>query len=151
MDSEALSALAAAGGAAVVQAAGTDAWQELRRKVGQWLGRGQADREARQLRLLDATEAALAGAGQDDGERTAQAQAWSTRFAAVLESLDGDEREAFADRLRAALTELGYSRADGPGWVVNGDVRAGDGSVIAGTVFGGVNVGRPFRPDPPRG
>ncbi|MGW3466207.1 hypothetical protein ACWDE9_44675, partial [Streptomyces olivaceoviridis] len=35
---QALTALAAAGGAAVVQAAGTDAWTGLRQAVARWFG-----------------------------------------------------------------------------------------------------------------
>ncbi|MEU6172343.1 hypothetical protein ABZ832_10455 [Streptantibioticus parmotrematis] len=45
MLTEALAAPAAAGGTAVVQAAGTDAWTEVRRTVARLLGR---DRTAKQ-------------------------------------------------------------------------------------------------------
>jgi hypothetical protein len=42
---ETLAALAAAGGAAVVQAAGTDAWNGFRQAVARWFARGDAQRE----------------------------------------------------------------------------------------------------------
>ncbi|MFF3208460.1 hypothetical protein [Streptomyces sp. NPDC002962] len=50
---ELASAAAAAGGSAVVQAAGTDLWNGFRGRVAEWFGRGDAVRESRELERLD--------------------------------------------------------------------------------------------------
>ncbi|MFZ3474947.1 hypothetical protein ACODT3_01270 [Streptomyces sp. 4.24] len=60
-------ALAAAGGAAVVQAAGTDAWTGLRQAVAGWFARGDARREQAALERLDQTADALRATQEDDG------------------------------------------------------------------------------------
>jgi hypothetical protein len=49
---EALAALAAAGGTAVVQAAGTDAWAGFRSRVAKWFARGDTEREQIALERL---------------------------------------------------------------------------------------------------
>ncbi|MGK5529396.1 hypothetical protein [Streptomyces sp. URMC 129] len=138
MLSEALTALAATGGAAVVQAAGTDAWTGFRAKVAGWFGRGNAERERAELERLDRTAAALADGSGGDLVRVREQVAWETRFEALLESAaDERERDALAGRLRDLLRE---PVAGGP--VVGGDVtlRADRGSVAAVVVNGGVRV-----------
>jgi hypothetical protein len=45
MLAEAFTALAAASGSAVIQAAGTDAWEGFRRQVARLLGQGDQQRE----------------------------------------------------------------------------------------------------------
>ncbi|MFD8236850.1 hypothetical protein ACFV20_33855 [Streptomyces sp. NPDC059696] len=107
MLTEALTALAAAGGTAVVQAAGTDVWAGCRQRVARLLGRGDTDREQDELDQLDQTAAALEAAGSSGAaERTRNDQeaVWRTRFEALLLSLHGVERERAAAELRA-LTE----------------------------------------------
>lgn len=96
----ALAALAAAGGTAVVEAAGTDAWAGLRARVAQLFGRGDDGRERAELARLDATAAALTGAGPGDGGgagsgvgqsvRIRQEAFWQARFAALLEGPEWD-------------------------------------------------------------
>jgi predicted signal transduction protein with EAL and GGDEF domain len=59
MLTEALMAVSGAGGAAVVQAAGTDAWTGLRQRVARLLGRGDTQRERAELERLDRTAQTL--------------------------------------------------------------------------------------------
>ena len=82
MLAEALTALAAAGGTAVVQAAGTDAWAGFRGRVAKWFARGDAGREQVALERLDRTAAALEAAepGEVDRVRTGQEASWQTTF-----------------------------------------------------------------------
>ncbi|MEV5315495.1 hypothetical protein [Streptomyces sp. NPDC052610] len=144
MLAEGLTALAAAGGTAVVQAAGTDAWATLRDRVAGWFGRGDAARERDELERLEATAGELTAAeGGADAERLRahQEQAWQARFAMMLESLREQERARAAAELRdlvgpAAAEESGGTVTGtfhGPTVVQTGhhnrqDVRFGTGS-----------------------
>ncbi|MEU2281912.1 hypothetical protein ABZ614_08235 [Streptomyces sp. NPDC013178] len=98
---EELAVLAAAGGAAVVQAAGTDAWAGLRAWVGRWSGRGDQQLEHATLERLDATEAALSNS--TEAEAAHQQGYWSSRFEMLLELLPPAEREQAADELESLL------------------------------------------------
>lgn len=128
----ALAALAAAGGTAVVEAAGTDAWAGLRARVAQLFGRGDERRERAELARLDATAAALTGAGPGDGGgagsgvgqsvRIRQEAFWQARFAALLE---GPEWDRTAAELRALL------RGETPG-AVSGNTFTGPTAVQTG-------------------
>jgi hypothetical protein len=144
---EALTALAAAGGTAVVQAAGTDAWAGFRSRVAKWLGRGDARREQSALERLDQVAASLETAGQGEAERlrSRQQAAWQARFEIVLEGLDGDEQQRAADELRDLLAFAGGAAAIGQGAVaVGGDVsiRAETGGAAAWRM-GNVQTGQP--------
>lgn len=99
---EALAAVAAAGGTAVVQAAGTDAWGGLRQRLARLLGRADDRRERAELEQLDRTAELLAAAGLTEAEhvRECQETSWRGRFEALLESLDAEEREEAAAELR---------------------------------------------------
>jgi hypothetical protein len=106
---EALVALATAGGLAVVQAAGTDAWAGLREQVARLLGRGNKELEQAELVLLDQTAAAVLGPisqGEADSVRVDQQTMWRVRFESLLESLAGDTREQAATELQALLDSL---------------------------------------------
>ncbi|MBD0419418.1 hypothetical protein H0H10_09635 [Streptomyces sp. TRM S81-3] len=94
---EALSALAAAAGGALVQAMATDAWQDCRERAARLLGRGDPQEEARQEARLERAREELTAAGDDDTEQAAARQeaAWRTRFEDLLE--DAPER---AEQLR---------------------------------------------------
>ncbi|MER5471994.1 hypothetical protein [Streptomyces sp. NPDC002685] len=108
MLAEAMTVLAAAGGSAVVQAAGTDAWEGLRSRLAQWFGRGDAARERGELERLERSAAELEAAdtGTADRVRTRQEAVWTTRIEALLEDLDDDEqRTQAADQLRQLLEE----------------------------------------------
>lgn len=158
---EALTALAATGGTAVIQAAGTTAWQEFQQSLARWFGRGDEERERTVLERLDHDADALAAVGEtgDVGEiervRIGQQAAWQTRFEAVLESLHGDEREQAAQFLRTLLAA--YSSADrisagDGGQAVGGNVeiRADHGSAAA-LRMGDVALHNPPQPGPQQG
>lgn len=151
---ESLTVLAATGGAAVVQAAGTDAWTELRSKVAAWFGRGNQPRERTELERLDRSAAELAGAGEDtERARLRQETVWQTRIEDFLEELSDEEREGAAAALRAVLEEAEKAGAvsAGAGSAAVGrdmNIQADRGSFGAGTanVEGGVRLGNPPQP-----
>ncbi|MGP3991515.1 hypothetical protein [Streptomyces sp. 3N207] len=155
MLSEAMAALAAAGGTAVVQAAGTDAWTGFRQRVARWLGRGNPQRENDELERLDRTAGDLESVGPAELERVRirQEAAWQARIEALLESLDGSERDQAAEQLNALLEQCipqgGVSASQG-GQVVGGnvDISADRGSVAAWNM-GNVTPGNPPQPGPP--
>ncbi|MHA5051108.1 hypothetical protein [Streptomyces sp. SD15] len=125
----ALAALAAAGGTAVVQAAGTDAWHGFRSRAARLLGRGDQTREAAEMEHLDQTAAALESA--DSGEvqtaervRIAQEASWQTRFEVLLESAsDREELARLTEGLRKLVTEQ--------------TARTVSGSIVSGNTFHG--------------
>ncbi|MFF5248175.1 hypothetical protein ACFY3V_28145 [Streptosporangium sp. NPDC000095] len=94
MLNEALAALAAAAGTGLVTAMTTDAWTEVKTRFGKLLGRGDAEREARQELRLERSRQELTSAAADQMEqaKAAQEAAWRTRFADLLE--EEPEREA---------------------------------------------------------
>ncbi|MCC5480491.1 hypothetical protein [Streptomyces barringtoniae] len=131
---EALTALAAAGGAAVVQAAGSDAWEGLRNQLARWFGRGDAERERGELERLERSAAGLAAAGPDtlDRVRARQGAVWQTRIENLLEALDTDEQRAqAATELRQLLEETTPASGDGAG-LVSGNTFNGPTAVQAG-------------------
>ncbi|GGS37909.1 hypothetical protein GCM10010253_09300 [Streptomyces badius] len=156
MLAEGLAALAAAGGAAVVQAAGTSAWDGLQQSVAQWFARGDGARRSVELERLDRSAAALESA-QDDEQadvRSGQRGAWQARFEQALENLSDSEREEAAEILRALLRT--HAPADGAvpggGPTIGGnvDIRADHGSAAA-VQMGDVTVGTPPQPGPQQG
>ncbi|MFJ3793237.1 hypothetical protein [Kitasatospora sp. NPDC090091] len=164
MLAESLTALAAAGGAAVVQAAGTDAWTGFRGRLSAWLGRGDAHREQAESERLDRTAADLRGDGADPDRARIRAEAgWQARIEALLEGLDEHEREQAAAALRTVLggdePAAGRSADGSTVSAADGGVAAGagisqhaeEGSVAATIIHGGVSIGHPGTPDPSRG
>ncbi|GCB52011.1 hypothetical protein [Streptomyces sp. NL15-2K] len=154
MLSEAMAALAAAGGTAVVQAAGTDAWTEMRQQVARWFGRGNPQREHAELERLDQTAAELEAARPAEVERVRirQEAAWQGRIEALLESLEDIERARVVDELRTLLAQQTSHRsvsAGQSGLAVGGDVhvRADHGSAAA-VSMGNVTLGNPSQPGP---
>ncbi|NEA82401.1 hypothetical protein G3I30_25830 [Actinospica acidiphila] len=108
MLTEALIAVAGAGGAAVVQAAGTDAWTGLRQRVARLLGRGDTQRERAELERLDRTAQALEeadAAGETERARLRQEASWQTRFESLLENLEDSEQQQVATELQALVAE----------------------------------------------
>jgi hypothetical protein len=153
---QALTALAAAAGAAVVRAAGTDAWTGLRTAVARWFGRGDGQRERAELERLTRTAGELQSAEPTQAEalRIRQETAWQTRIESLLEGLDDDERAQAAEELRALLTQhaqQGGPSADRGGVAVSGDIRAEKGAIAAGVIHGGAHIGHPQPPDPSQG
>ena len=155
---QALIALAALGGTAVVQAAGTDAWEGIRRAVAQWFGCGDTILEQAELERLDASAAALeaAGPGEAEREQARQEGLWHGYFQAMLERLDGPERERAAEALQTLLGE--HTPVSGMMAIV-GKVAAGrdvtnsadHGSIAATLIEGGASIGTPHQPDPSKG
>lgn len=128
MLAEALTALASAGGTAVVQAAGKDAWAGFRIQVAKWFARGDSQREQVALERLDRAAAALEAAGPVEVEqvRAAQEASWQTRFESLLEDLGSEEQQVAADELRDLLANFVGSRAVATGQdavAVSGDVE----------------------------
>ncbi|MFE5685091.1 hypothetical protein [Streptomyces sp. NPDC056512] len=106
---EGLMAVAAAGGGAIVQAAGTDAWAGIRSGVARILGRGEAGREQAELERLDLTRAELESAGDGaEAERvqTVLATRWQTRLEMLLEQLPDEERQQVAAELQALVQQV---------------------------------------------
>ncbi|MGW6360163.1 hypothetical protein ACWFR5_34610 [Streptomyces sp. NPDC055092] len=141
MLSEAMTALAAAGGTAVVQAAGTDAWTGVRQQVASWFGRGNPQREHAELERLDQTVGELEAAQPTEVERVRirQEAAWQGRMEALLESLENIEQARVADELRTLLAQQASHSvvsAGQNGLAVGGDVdvRADRGSAAAVTM-----------------
>ena len=147
MLAEALTALASAGGTAVVQAAGNDAWTGFRARVAKWFARGDTGREHGALERLDRTAAALEAAEPDEVERVRAGQeaSWQTMFELLLEGLDGGEQQRAADELRDVLAGFagGGTAAVGPGAVaVAGDVGIhGETGGAAAWQMGSVQIG----------
>jgi hypothetical protein len=146
---EALTGLAAAGGTAVVQAAGKDAWAGCRGRVARWFARGDSRREQAALERLDRTAAELeaAGPGEVERVRAGQEASWQTSFETLLEGLDVEEQQRAADELRDLLADFAGRRAAavGPGAVaVAGDVdiHAETGGAAAWQM-GNVQIGHP--------
>ncbi|MER7679710.1 hypothetical protein [Streptomyces sp. NPDC096934] len=104
---EALLALAAAGGGAIVQAAGTDAWNGVRSGIARVLGRGEEARERGELERLDWTQAALVAANEGEFERiqTAQAAVWQNRLEMLLEELPEVQRQQVAAEIQAVIEQ----------------------------------------------
>ncbi|MCX4711041.1 MULTISPECIES: hypothetical protein [Streptomyces] len=120
MLTESLAALAAAGGTAVVSAAGTELWDSFRTRVAGLLGRGNDTTERITLERLDRTAAEAEPAAAD------QASAWASRFSDALEEASPEEQEQLAERLRELVDEINSHRAAaGSG----GIAIAGDGGV----------------------
>ncbi|WP_406459525.1 hypothetical protein OG782_37160 (plasmid) [Streptomyces sp. NBC_00876] len=118
---EGLVAAAAAGGGAIVQAAGTDAWNGVRGAVARLFGRGEAGREQVELERLDQTLAVLEAAG--DGEEAqrvqiAQVSRWQTRLETLLEELPEAERQLVVAELQALVAQ---ADAAGPAQTVHND------------------------------
>ncbi|MGF0177198.1 hypothetical protein ACQF36_44130 [Streptomyces sp. Marseille-Q5077] len=155
MLTEAFAALAAAGGAAVVQAAGTSAWEGFRQTAARWFGRGNDERERAELERLDRSAAELSAVGDSEADRVRirQEAMWQARFEQALELLTEVEREQAADQLRALLASHapagGVSTGDGS-LAVGGsvEIRADRGAVAGGVIHGGVSMGTPPQPGP---
>jgi hypothetical protein len=139
MDPVALAALAQSAGNALVTAAVTGTWEDLRHKIAGWFGRGQPDPQIE--RRLDATRDQLLAAAPGELERvqaTLAAQ-WQTRFADLL----ADHPEAAAglgalvQEIQAKAAAAGHSAAAGRDMIA----RADRGAFAANVVHGDVNLG----------
>ncbi|MEU6484444.1 hypothetical protein [Streptomyces sp. NPDC046887] len=155
MLTEELLTLAAAAGAAVATAAGTDAWEGLRTRLGGWLGRGDARGGEGALAELDAGAAELLADGTPTrAELERYGAAWRDRVITTLERLDGPEREEAAAELhRLVEREPAAREVRGGDQHVQGGIRvhAEQGSLAAALINGGVSFSPPPPPVRPEG
>lgn len=111
MLNEALTAIAAAGGTAVVQAIGTDVWMLVRGRVGVLLGRGDATREQAVLTRLDRTAGELEQAPDGhDAIHTRLEDSWRTRFEDFLDELPPEAQNEALQSLRDVVALGGLGR-----------------------------------------
>jgi hypothetical protein len=124
---EALMALAAAGGAAVVQSVGTDAWTGLRQELARWIGQGDEQRERAALERLDRTASDLetAEAAEVEQVRARQQAIWQVRIAETLDESGTGQvqavenlRELLAQYNRAGSVHIEISGGTVHGWAV---------------------------------
>ncbi len=103
MLAEALMALAASGGNAVITAMATDGWESFKGRIAKVFGRGKPELAQATAARLDQSRTALEGlTGADlDRVRTEQEVAWRTRLEDLLEQYP----EA-ADELRTLVAEV---------------------------------------------
>jgi hypothetical protein len=138
--------LAALAGNALVTAAVTDGWENVRHKVAALFGRGKHDQRAAER--FDQTRAALTAApeAQAAQARAGQAASWTARLTVLLE----DHPDA-AEELQALVTQIQGSAAVATDHSVAAArdvvISASDGGVAAGVIHGNVAAG-PTRPDP---
>lgn len=159
MLSEALTAVAAAGGTAVVQAAGTDVWMVVRSRVAALLGR-DGDTQQTVLTRLDRTVSELERAREsDDTQRIRLEEAWRTRFQDFLDDLppeaQGDAAQALRDIAALGALGRGNTSAGARGLAVGGDlhVQAEKGALAGGVlnIEGSVNLTNPRSPETGQG
>lgn len=140
-----IAALAALAGNALVTAAVTDAWEDVRHKIARIFGRGKPDPQIE--KRFDATRAALEAAGSPDDvarARAAQAASWTARLTVLLE----DHPDAAGD-VTALVREITASApvASDHSLAAGRDITlmASGGGVGAGVIHGDVSTG-PTRP-----
>ncbi|MBP8538247.1 hypothetical protein [Streptomyces sp. MK37H] len=118
--------------AAILQAAGSDAWAAMRDRIARLLGRGDAGRERAELERLDRTTSDLEDPELSEEERTLFRQTWQARFRRFLEGLDEGERERVVAELRALVEPYGEpARRDGG--LVRNNTFSGPTAVQTGT------------------
>ncbi|MCX4761618.1 hypothetical protein OG562_11630 [Streptomyces sp. NBC_01275] len=133
MLTEALTAVAAGGGMAVVQAAGSDSWAWFRTRCARLVGQGDSARESETLELLDRTAAVLAATGEGERERVRAVHAvlWQGEFASLLGSLSSTEQERLLTQLTQLTREFG-SEDGASGGALTGNAFHGPTAVQTG-------------------
>lgn len=116
---------AAAAGTAVVRAAGTASWPELRSGLARLLAQGNNQQELKELARLDQTASALLSSGSTSHEQMRLAGAWQVRLETFLGSLPIQEQAVALSSLESLLA--GQLRS------ANQSISAGDAGVTAGT------------------
>jgi hypothetical protein len=127
---EALTAVAQAGGTAVVQAVSTDAWAAFRQRVARLFGHGNTQREETELERLDRTAAVLETVGSSE-ELARQEASWQARFEILLEGLDEREQELVAADLRTLIAHI--QQAQPRGDMISGNTFHGPTAVQVGS------------------
>ena len=148
---EALDALAAAGGTAVVQAAGTDFWVAFRDQIARIFSRDGRHDAMKVMMRLDESATALAQAAETGvGQVRARVEvSWQTRLQDLFESLDDSGRQEIANQLRELVNMAKQQAVGGP--VVgsgialgsNAEIHATGGSVVSGVIHGDVKLKNP--------
>ncbi|MFJ4364431.1 hypothetical protein ACIP4S_09770 [Streptomyces chartreusis] len=133
-----LTALAAAGSAALVNAASTDVWQAARERFARLLGRGDTDRTEAATRRLDDLHRVVREPG-NERELAEARRAWRLRLQDLLE-----ENPDAAEELRSAIAELPPPRAASAA-AIRQDNRAYDHGTVNAVVNGDLTV-HPTRP-----
>lgn len=140
-----IAAFAALAGNALVAAAATDAWEDVRHKIARIFGRGGPD--PRIERKFDATRAAVEAAGSPQDAvraRADQVASWTARLTVLLE----DHPDASGE-VAALVQEITASApvASDHAVAAGRDVKimASGGGVGAGVIHGDVSTG-PTRP-----
>ncbi|UNZ18143.1 hypothetical protein [Streptomyces sp. 891-h] len=130
MGPEELGALTAAAGAAVVQAAGTDAWAGIHAwwsrwwgRVGEMLHREELQRE--ELERLDADGTTLPAASEPEAAN--RAGYWTGRFETLLGLLPPEEREKAVAELRALVGQRPSAQHGDTTVNVSGDAQVQNG------------------------
>jgi len=127
---EALAALAAAGGTAVVGAMATDAWQATRSGVARVLSRGGSPRQEVIEAQLDEDAGVLERAGEADRDQVRQEllPVWRRRLADYLQ-----QHPDAAEELRELVDQVqGQLPTSQQAWVNNVTVQAGRDAFAAG-------------------
>lgn len=139
--------LAALASNAVVTAAVTDVWEDVRHKIARLFGRGQPDPQIE--RRLDTTREQLATADPAKLERVRAVQAaqWTTRFGDLLADQPEAEVElrGLVAEIQAIVPVAATDHAVAAGRDVT--VHADRGGVAAGVIHGDVTPG-PTMPGP---
>ncbi|MFE1923039.1 hypothetical protein ACFW91_10775 [Streptomyces asoensis] len=133
MLSEALTAAAAGGGMAVVQAAGADGWAWFRVRCARLVGQGDADAEREALARLDRTAAALDAVDESERQRVRAVHAvlWQGEFASVIEALGEPDRARLSEQLIQLTREFDASNGTARG-AVGGNAFHGPTAVQTG-------------------
>ncbi|MFD7655243.1 hypothetical protein ACFV4N_14830 [Actinosynnema sp. NPDC059797] len=149
---EALVALAAAGGTALVEAAATDVWTKAKERFARFLGRGDEQRALVVEGRLERTRAELLPltGGELDRARELRAAEWATRLRDVLEEHpeSAEELRGVVEQLRAEGVSVTATTGD-HSVIIGGDstTSATSGGVAAQVIHGNVSTsGNPPRP-----
>lgn len=137
MVAEWITSLAAAGGATLVAAAATDAWQQARAGFTRLLGGGDRDREVAAGRRLDALAREVEQAPPEALQRLRDD--WRTRLADLIEDdpAAADALRPLVDQIRTMLPEARQQ------WVVRQTIAASAPGATAQGVVGGNIINHP--------
>jgi hypothetical protein len=142
MDPATLGALITAACDALVTAAVTDSWEDVRRKVAGWFGRGKPDRKI--LERLDRTCAEIAATPASEAEsvRRELAREWAGRFKDLIADYPDAavELDGLVSDIRAVIAS-GHAVAAGRDITSTADRGAVAASVIHGDVHTGTSIG----------
>jgi hypothetical protein len=152
--SGALGGLAAAGGAALAQAAATDAWERAKAGAMRIMTRRNPDAAAAVDRRLEQTRTTVLEASNGEQQRaiSSSAQAWATRFQDALDDDPDTEPllQELLNTLRGTVADsVRASAANGMAVGRDAHLAAADSSIVASVITAGsVSTGNPPPPGP---